>query len=203
MVARGRNCCGARLLTGYVTSPFTGTLSTTTLSLGELSRVGYCITLNGRPLNGHPPSCCYCCGFCVDCRDVYFVNLDWRVECDYRRLLAMRRKIGMLLLSLSMCTHDTAGNVIWHNLSGVDNDDFVAILVYMVTCLLKCYDQCLGVCDKPLLNAWTMVMVFENGIFRVRGRSQLSTFMKAYRAYARGGGLGPPFAFPPKINIYF
>ena len=37
----------------------------------------------------------------------------------------------------------------------------------MVTCLLKCYDQCLGVCDKPLLNAWTMVMVFENGIFRV------------------------------------
>ena len=56
MVARGRNCCGARLLTGYVTSPFTGTLSTTTLSLGELSRVGYCITLNGRPLNGHPPS---------------------------------------------------------------------------------------------------------------------------------------------------
>ena len=56
MVARGRNCCGARLLTGYVTSPFTGTLSTTTLSLGELSRVVYCITLNSCPLNGHPPS---------------------------------------------------------------------------------------------------------------------------------------------------
>ena len=59
MVARRRNCCGARLLTGYVTSPFTGTLSTTRLSLGELSRVGYCITLNGRPLNGHPPSIIY------------------------------------------------------------------------------------------------------------------------------------------------
>ena len=25
-------------------------------------------------------------------------------------------------------------------------------------------DQCLGVCEKPLLNAWTMVMMLENGI---------------------------------------
>ena len=89
------------------------------------------------------------------------------MECDCSRLQAIRRKIGMLLHSMSMCTHDTASNSIWHNLSGVDNDDFVAILVYMVTCLLKCYDQGLGVCDKPLLNAWTMVMVFENGFFRV------------------------------------
>ena len=35
----------------------------------------------------------------------------------------------------------------------------------------------------------------------LRGRSQLSTFMKAYTAYARGeggGGLGPPYAFPPE-----
>ena len=75
MVARGRNCCGARLLTGYVTSPFTGTLATTTLSLGELSRVGYCITLNGRPLNGHPPSTVLegvrdSTGFCVDVKSV-------------------------------------------------------------------------------------------------------------------------------------
>ena len=38
----------------------------------------------------------------------------------------------------------------------------------------------------------------------LRGHSQLSTFMKAYTAYARGGGgLGPPYAFPPKINILF
>ena len=73
-----------------------------------------------------------------------FVHLDWRVECDCCRLQVMRHRIGMLLLSFSMCTHDTAGNTIWRNLSGVDNDDFVAILVKMVTCLLKCYDQCLG-----------------------------------------------------------
>ena len=95
---------------------------------------------------------------------VDFVHLDWRVECDCCRLQAMRHKIGMLLLSFSMCTHDTAGNIIWHNLSGVDNDDFVAILVKRVTCLLECYDQCLGVCDKPLLNAWTLIMMLENGI---------------------------------------
>ena len=49
--------------------------------------------------------------------------------------------------------------------SGVDNDDFVTILVKRVTCLLKCYDQCLGVCEnKPLLNAWTQAMMLENGI---------------------------------------
>ena len=52
----------------------------------------------------------------------------------------------------------------WHNLSGVDTDNFVAILVKRVTCLLKCYDQYLGVCEKPLLNAWTLVMMLENGI---------------------------------------
>ena len=49
--------------------------------------------------------------------------------------------------------------------SGVDNDDFVTILVKRVTCLLKCYDtQCLGVCEKPLLNPWTVAMMLENGI---------------------------------------
>ena len=49
--------------------------------------------------------------------------------------------------------------------SGVDNDDFVTILVKRVTCLLKCYDQYLGVCEnKPLLNAWTQAMMLENGI---------------------------------------
>ena len=98
------------------------------------------------------PWCCYhacfCSGFCVDCREVDFVHLDGRVESDCCRLQAMLHKIGMLLLSFSMCTHDTAGNIIWHNLSGVDNDDFMAILVKRVTCLLKCYDQCLGVCGE-------------------------------------------------------
>ena len=29
---------------------------------------------------------------------------------------------------------------------------------------MKCYDQCLGVCEKPLLNAWTQAMMLENGI---------------------------------------
>ena len=49
-------------------------------------------------------------------------------------------------------------------LSGVDNDHFVTILVKRVTCLLKCYDQCLGVCEKkPMLNTWT-AMTLENGI---------------------------------------
>ena len=38
-------------------------------------------------------------------------------------------------------------------------------------------------------------------LFGLRGRSQLSTFMKAYTL--GGGGLGPPYAFLPKINIYF
>ena len=37
--------------------------------------------------------------------------------------------------------------------SDVDTDDFMTILVKRVTCLLKCYEQCLGVCEKPLLNA--------------------------------------------------
>ena len=96
--------------------------------------------------------------------EVDFVHLDWRVDCDCCRLQAMRHKIGMLLLAFSKCTHDTAGNIIRHNLSGVDNDDFVAILVKRVTCLLKCYDQCLGVFDNPLLNAWTLDMMLENGI---------------------------------------
>ena len=32
--------------------------------------------------------------------------------------------------------------------SGVDNNDFVTILVKRVTCLLKCYDQRIGVCGK-------------------------------------------------------
>ena len=40
-------------------------------------------------------------------------------------------------------------------LSGVDNDHFVTILVKRVTCLLKCYDQCLGVCGKKNL-CWTL-----------------------------------------------
>ena len=86
------------------------------------------------------------------------------VHVDWCRLQTMRHKIGMLLLSFSMCKHATAGNIIWHKLSGVDNDDFVAMLVKRVTCLLKCYDQCLGLCEKPLLNAWTLVMILENGI---------------------------------------
>ena len=47
-------------------------------------------------------------------REVDFVNLDWRVECDCCRLKAMCHKIGMLLICFSMCTHDTAGNIIWH-----------------------------------------------------------------------------------------
>ena len=41
-------------------------------------------------------------------------------------------------------------------------------------------------------------------IIRVRGRSQLSTFMKAYTAYARGeggGGLGLPYAFFPENQL--
>ena len=97
-------------------------------------------------------------------REVDFVHLDWRVECDCCRLQAMRHKIGMLLMSFSMCTHDTADYMIWHNLSGVDNDDFMAILVKRITCLLKCYNQCFGVCEKPLLNAWNRVMMLENGI---------------------------------------
>ena len=96
--------------------------------------------------------------------EVDFVHLDWRVECDCCRLQAMHHKIGMLLLSFSKCAHDTAGNIIRPNLSGVDNDDFVAILVKRVTCLLKCYDQCLGVCDKPLLNACTLDMMLENAL---------------------------------------
>ena len=61
--------------------------------------------------------------------EVDFVHLDWRVEYDFCRLQAIRHKIGLLLLSFSMCTNDTAGHIIRHNLSGVDNDDFVAILV--------------------------------------------------------------------------
>ena len=47
-------------------------------------------------------------------REVDFVHLYWRVECDCCRLQAMRHKIGMLLISFSMCTNDTAGNIIWH-----------------------------------------------------------------------------------------
>ena len=86
------------------------------------------------------------------------------MECDYGRLQAMRHEIGMLLLSFSVSNHDTAGNIIWYELSGVDNDDFVAILVKRVTCLLKCHKQRLGECDKPLLNAWTLIMMLENGI---------------------------------------
>ena len=48
--------------------------------------------------------------------------------------------------------------------SGVDNDDFVTIIVKRISCLLTCYDQCLCVCEKPLLNVWAQVMMLENGI---------------------------------------
>ena len=39
----------------------------------------------------------------------------------------------------------------------------------------------------------------------IRGRSQLSTFMKAYTAYDMqgGGGLGPQYAFPPENQHLF
>ena len=41
-------------------------------------------------------------------------------------------------------------------------------------------------------------------LFDLRGRSQLSTFMKAYTAYGRGEGVWDHcMLFPPKINIYF
>ena len=37
----------------------------------------------------------------------------------------------------------------------------------------------------------------------VRGRSQLSTFMKAYTAYARGRGSGTTVRFPPENQHLF
>ena len=80
------------------------------------------------------------------------------------RVHAMPYEIGTLLLSFSVCTHDNEGNVICHEISGAYNDDFVATLVKRVTCLLKCFDQCFGVCDKPLLNAWTLIIMLENGV---------------------------------------
>ena len=57
--------------------------------------------------------------------EIDFVHLDGLVECDCCSLAYI-------------------------NLSGVDNDDFMAIRIKRVTCLLKCYDQCLGVCAKNL-----------------------------------------------------
>ena len=80
------------------------------------------------------------------------------MECDCCRQHAMRHEIGTLLLSFSVCTHDNAGYIICHDISGVDNDDFVATVVKMVTCISKCYGQCLGV-----LNAWALIMMLENG----------------------------------------
>ena len=72
----------------------------------------------------------------------------------------MRHEIDMLLHPFSICTHENAGNNICHDISGVDNDDFVTILVKRVTSLLKCYDQYLGVCDKPLF----ITLLLENGV---------------------------------------
>ena len=57
---------------------------------------------------------CFCCGICVDFQGGGFFYLDWRVECDCCRLQAMRHKIGMMLISFSMCTHDTADNMMSH-----------------------------------------------------------------------------------------
>ena len=74
------------------------------------------------------------------------------MECDCCGQHAMRHEIGTLLLSFSVCTHDNAGNIICHDISGV------ATVVKMVTCILKGYGQCLGV-----LNAWTVIMMLENG----------------------------------------
>ena len=48
------------------------------------------------------------------------------MECDCCRQDAMRREIGTLLLSFFVSTRDNAGNIICHDISGVDNDDFVA-----------------------------------------------------------------------------
>ena len=54
-----------------------------------------------------------------------------------------------------------------------------------------------------IISATLLLGSHDNHAVTLRGRSQLSTFMKAYREYARGGGLGLPYAFPPKIIIYF
>ena len=78
-------------------------------------------------------------------------------------LRVLCRLPGRLILFILMASWNATAAA-WPNLSGVDNDDFMAIRIKRVTCLLKCYDQCLGVCEKPLLNAWTMVMMLENGI---------------------------------------
>ena len=86
-------------------------------------------------------------------------------------------------------------NIICHDISGVDNDDFVAVLVKRVTCLLKCVNPCLGVCHKPILNDSTLIIMLENGFItgkhsclKVRddpGKTYLtkiivSTFVKTY-----------------------
>ena len=46
-------------------------------------------------------------------------------------------------------------------------------------------------------------MVISCEQFLVRGRSQLSTFMKAYTAYARGRGSGTTVRFSPENQHLF
>ena len=47
------------------------------------------------------------------------------------------------------------------------------------------------------LAIWRLIYV------KVRGRSQLSTFMKAYTAYARGRGSGTTVCFSPENQHLF
>ena len=101
---------------------------------------------------------------CAALDGVGSINPPLRVGCDCCRMHAMPYEIGTLLLSFSVCTHYNEGNIICHDISGAYNDDFVATLVKTITWLLKCFEQCIGVCDKPLLNAWTLIIMLENGV---------------------------------------
>ena len=99
-------------------------------------------------------------------REVDFVHLDWHEECDSCRLQVCGATKSACCLFPSPSALMTLRATLSGIFSGVDNDNFVTILVKRVTCLLKCHDQCHGVCEKPLLNAWTQsqVMMLANGI---------------------------------------
>ena len=62
----------------------------------------------------------------------------------------------------------------------------------------KCVKSTLKVSKEGPLNVSKVGPLNVSKVTMLKGRSQLSTFMKAYTAYARGRGLGPPYAFPPE-----
>ena len=98
--------------------------------------------------------------------EVDFGHLDWRVECDCCRRGATTSACCFFLspcapMLLRATLFRITSLVSIMTTSWLSSSNGVEAFLY---CQIEGADQCLGVCDKPLLDAWTLDMMLENGI---------------------------------------